>query len=152
MREAALSWTTAVQLADDEQAAARRALRDGDPAAPFDDGQTRREFPKSDDGGYVRQALAAIRRAARLARNPRERGRAEARRQRWERSLRPLTISSHLPGTVESDRVRTARVTVRHLRSERRTAGPHQGVPSRRSRTGNWVESEGASFWGIMQG
>jgi hypothetical protein len=93
MREAALSWTTAVRIADDELVEARAALRAWDPAAPFDERQARRQFLRSDEGGYVWQALAAIRRAARLARTPAERTRAEEKRWRWE-----LTLLSAIPG------------------------------------------------------
>ena len=92
MREAALSWTTASQLADDDLVEARAALRAWDPVAPFDERQTRRQLLRSDEGGYVRQALAAIRRAVRLARTPAERVRAEEKRRRWE-----LALSSSAP-------------------------------------------------------
>jgi len=87
MREAALSWTTAVQSAEDELGEARAALRTWDAAAPFDERQTRWQLLRSDEGGYVRQALAAIRRAARLARTPAERWRADEKRRRWESAL-----------------------------------------------------------------
>src|SRR5207245_2509494 len=96
MREAALGWTTAVQIADDEQQEARDALRAWDPAAPFDGRGELRPFLQADSGGYVRQALSAIRRAARLARTPAERSRAREKRRRWELTL--LSPAPLFPG------------------------------------------------------
>jgi hypothetical protein len=94
MREAALSWMTAVQLADDQLAEARAVLQDWDPAAPFDERGTRRRLLRSDEGGYVRQALAAIRRAGRVARTPGERWRAEEEERRWESAIGPTGFST----------------------------------------------------------
>jgi hypothetical protein len=83
MREAAVWWAKAIQLASEEQEAARAALHAWDSAAPFDEQNARQQALASDHGGYLERALAAVRQAEHLARTPAEKQRAERRRRDW---------------------------------------------------------------------
>src|SRR5687768_11433029 len=67
-REAGFWWAAAIQAAADEEEEARAALHAWDPAAPFDADEARRRSLALDRGGYAARALAAVRRAGRLAR------------------------------------------------------------------------------------
>ena len=72
LHEAAFWWVRAVQLADDDCDDARAALNSWDPAATFNQKETRRQFLAGDRAGYLRRARGAAQRAAALARTPRE--------------------------------------------------------------------------------
>lgn len=76
MREAAVWWHAAMQLASDEQDQAQAAIQAWDPAVPFDARETRRQCLAIDDRGYVQRALGALQNAARLASTPAEREQA----------------------------------------------------------------------------
>jgi hypothetical protein len=92
MREASAWWVEAVQLAADETDEAHVVLQTWDPNAPSDIHEElvqQHRFLAADHGGYVERALAAVRRAERLAQTSAERARAERHRRIWESAAQP---------------------------------------------------------------
>jgi hypothetical protein len=89
MREAGLWWAQAIQFASEERDDAQAALQAWDPTAPFDAKQELGRFLASDDGGYLKRALAALRTAEHLTSAPADKKRAERCRQRWEGGAHP---------------------------------------------------------------